>query len=958
LGAQFCPGCGRPVKPLKGTQVHESGLKPRTDQPLGANSITDTQSDLPEIAKFLPQRYRPERLIGQGGMGTVYLCHDQALERPVAIKIMTDRYRSDPQGERRFMREARAQAIVNHPNVATVLNFGVSPEGRPFLVMEYLEGKDLRAVLRDETLLEPMRACDLLRQACDGLDEAHTAGLVHRDMKPSNIMIVRDHRGAPWVKILDLGLAKIVGGQTDLKSITMDTAGLLVGTPAYMSPEQVAGASVDGRADIYALGICFFEMLTGRLPFESETMEGWLYQHLHSIPARPSQFHPALTQYPVLDKLTLWMLAKQPSERPATAGELAAMLRHLIDHKLMEEPLRPAKRSGPRPALAFEDNPPNARKSDRTSSIESGLHPDPTVEMQRQIKAAEEEALRRRSTFNQLSTSADSSETGRDWSGAIDYWEQSITFSDKPDLVVARIQNCRRQMDFEEQLSKAGLSAESGDWEDFERTLTRLSSSVELSAKTGLKGTDARIEQARAVLPKRLIKAWLSLAKGKLGALPEGDLRQSLIERLGIAYAQTGDMASAVTVLQDTSRKLEARIVGLAQGVTAAVQNGHHEGLRPYLERVSAGASGLVDPSERGRAHLETGRAFTAYGDATAAAVAFQNALTAFSEANTKGIPMQAAVRRTNAGASRRGMIDMRSLALTSTHLTGAKAIRASFEAAVGVVAQAQAEAGLVDDSMATTSLIEDAWTLAQCLSQVAQALARTGRSLESERVAGKITFALPKMQAYRAIAVSRVYSGDLHSAEEMLKTITVPADRIAIHGLLAAAWALRNDNARAESRIADAIKTIADVTGARARFQALLSAAEPLLNAGYDKIAEPLITEASKLIDLVDDPAERLRSLLQMGQLKETAHNARLEATRTMIVSHKPTPAFIEMLKRAMVIWRQVRHGADRQECVERLGHSIAWGATPDLASEMLRTCRDETELALAYIGLSTGMA
>src|SRR5208283_895291 len=127
--------------------------------------------------------------------------------------------------------------------------------------MEYMQGEDLRAILRREKMIEPALACEYLAQTSDGLEEAHSAGLIHRDLKPSNLMIVKDHRGLPQVKILDLGLAKIIGGQTDLKSVTVDTAGMLIGTPAYMSPEQVAGASVDGRADLYAMGVVFFEML-------------------------------------------------------------------------------------------------------------------------------------------------------------------------------------------------------------------------------------------------------------------------------------------------------------------------------------------------------------------------------------------------------------------------------------------------------------------------------------------------------------------------------------------------------------------------------------------------------------------------------------------------------------------------------------------------------------------------
>ena len=250
------------------------------EEPL-ADPGCQTQAELPKLAEILPARYKPIRKVGEGGMGSVYQCLDLALARPVAIKVMTERYRADPQGEWRFTREARAQAIVNHPNVATVLNFGVSVEGRPYLVMEYLEGQDLRALLRRVKLLEPLQACDLLRQTCEGLAEAHSVGLVHRDLKPSNLMIVRNHRGQPWVKILDLGLAKIMRSQTDGQSAVLDTMGFLVGTPAYMAPEQVAGGDIDGRADLYSMGVVLFEMLTGRLPFQSETLEGWLYQHVH-----------------------------------------------------------------------------------------------------------------------------------------------------------------------------------------------------------------------------------------------------------------------------------------------------------------------------------------------------------------------------------------------------------------------------------------------------------------------------------------------------------------------------------------------------------------------------------------------------------------------------------------------------------------------------------------------------
>jgi serine/threonine protein kinase/tetratricopeptide (TPR) repeat protein len=920
-------------------------------------SPTETHADINEICQFLPPRYQPVRKLGQGGMGTVYQCLDKALERQVAIKIMTDRYRSDPQGERRFMREARAQAIVNHPNVATVLNFGVSPEGRLFLVMEYLEGQDLRSIIRQEKILDPIRACDLLRQTCEGLEEAHNGGLVHRDLKPSNLMVVKDHRGSAWVKILDLGLAKIVGGQTDLKSITVDTAGLLIGTPAYMSPEQVTGSTVDGRADIYSLGVVFFEMLTGHLPFESETMEGWLYQHLNTKPPPPSKVNPAIANYPQLDQIVLWMISKQPHERPKTAGELAVMLKRMIERKLMDETVPRAKKSGPRPALSFEDNPPARGSGPRPAMLQ--IHdvppppPDPgQVPVEDPAPSGGTELMRQRILeYGQCVKAAEKLEGERNWQEALETWQKAAGMTDDPDKARERAEVCRREISLQSQFSVIDEAVSTGSWEKAEHMLQRLSA---------VRANDPRVEQMKARLPKRLVTAWLTLAKDRINSLPEGDLRQALLERLGIAYAQAGNMNEALNILQGASRKIESRVVGLAQAIVEAIQHGHTDGLRPYLERVSGAAMSLTDPAERGRANLEVGLAYTAYGDQGGAATAFQNALTAYSEAHTKGVPMQSFSRRNASGMLRRPSAEMmRSIALsTTTNLNSPKSVKASWEAAVGVVAQAQADAGLVEDSLATAALIEDPWTLSHSLSQVAQVLAKTGRSVEAERVTAQITFSLPKTQALRALAVSRIYRGDLNGAEETFKSINTPGDRILLQGLLATAWSLRGDKGRAEFRVTEAIKSISDVVGARARFQALVGAIEPLLNAGFHDLAEPLVRDAAKLVDLIDDAAERLRSLLQMAQVQENARSARFSATRTMVFSNQPAPALIDVLRRALVILRQVRPGPDRFECVERLSYNIGTASMPVLASELLGASRDEAECAVIYIGLSSGVA
>ena len=170
-------------------------------------------------------------------------------------------------------------------------------------------------------------------------------------------MIVKDHRGQLLVKILDLGLAKMVGGQTDLLTITMDTANQLIGTPAYMSPEQVTGANVDSRADIYSMGVVFYEMLAGRLPFESESLPGWLYQHLHELPESITAINPDLEKVPHITRLPMWMLEKRPEDRPQTAGEIASILKSILAGKGTETPLPGSREGAPRRAGSSAHNP-------------------------------------------------------------------------------------------------------------------------------------------------------------------------------------------------------------------------------------------------------------------------------------------------------------------------------------------------------------------------------------------------------------------------------------------------------------------------------------------------------------------------------------------------------------------------------------------------------------------------
>jgi hypothetical protein len=673
----------------------------------------------------------------------------------------------------------------------------------------------------------------------------------------------------------------------------------------------------------------------------------------------------ALSKFPQLDQVVLWMLSKQPHERPKTAGELALMLRRMLEKKLIDDNPPKAKKSGPRPSLAFEENPPARASGSRPSLLmisggpppppDAGAAPAPPPSPVVPLSGPGTDMLqRRRVEYGEVCKSAQKAESERNWDEALNAWEKAAELAEDPVDARTRAENCRREISMQSQLSVVDEAVLSGNWEKAEHVLVRLSA---------VRAKDPRIEQIRARLPKRLIQSWLNLAKTRIEKLPEGDLRHALTERLGIAHAQAGNMQEAVTVLHAASPKTETRVVGMAQAIVESVHHGHLEGLRPWLDTASAAAAGLADPAERGRASLEVGLAFSAYGDHGAAGQAFHNALNSYSEANTKGIPMHALSRRTSTGVLRRPSMEMmRSIAtssvVTTTSIGGPKSVKASWEAAVGVVAQAQADAGLVDDSLASAALIEDPWTLAHSLSQVAQALAKTGRSVEAERVAGQISFSLPKMQALRALAVARVYRGDLAGAEEQYKSISTPADRIYLQGLLATAWALRGDKGRAEFRVLEVSKSIGDVVGARARFYALLSAIEPLLNAGFHDLAAKLISEASHLADLIDDPAERLRGLLQMASIQENARSTRFSATRTMVFGNQPDSGLAEVLRRSLMMWRQVRSGPDRFECGERLAYNVANASMPVLCSELLSACKDEAEAAIVYIGLSSGVS
>ncbi|MBA3496231.1 MAG: serine/threonine protein kinase [Gemmatimonadales bacterium] len=274
--------------------------------------------------------YRLGDLIGRGGMGEVYLAHHRMLARPAAIKLIRPETLAGADGTQaqvataRFRREAEAAARLKSPHTVQLYDFGVTEEGRLYLVMELLDGITLEALVHRDGSLPAGRVVHILRQVCESLEEAHDAGLVHRDIKPANIHLGRVGREHDFVKVLDFGLVKSFAGKNGDDSLA-SVAGMALGTPAFMAPELVHGDAVDGRADLYSLGCVAYFLLTGHLVFEAETAIQTILLHLQQEPVPPSR-RTENSVPPALEGLVVACLAKNPNGRPGSAAELGEAL--------------------------------------------------------------------------------------------------------------------------------------------------------------------------------------------------------------------------------------------------------------------------------------------------------------------------------------------------------------------------------------------------------------------------------------------------------------------------------------------------------------------------------------------------------------------------------------------------------------------------------------------------------
>jgi eukaryotic-like serine/threonine-protein kinase len=275
----------------------------------------DTTTQDPLVGHLLDGRYQVKSRIARGGMASVYLAMDTRLDRTVAVKVMHAGLAADQDFVARFIREAKSAARLSHPNVVAVFDQGTDGDA-VFLAMEYVEGHTLRDVLRERGRLTPREALDVLEPVLAALGAAHRAGIVHRDVKPENVLLADDGR----VKVADFGLARAVTASTS----TTAAAGVLIGTVSYLSPEQVERGVADPRSDVYAAGILLFELLTGDKPFAGDSPIQVAYRHVHEEVPAPSSRVPELA--PALDDLVRRATSREPDARPTDATRMLAEL--------------------------------------------------------------------------------------------------------------------------------------------------------------------------------------------------------------------------------------------------------------------------------------------------------------------------------------------------------------------------------------------------------------------------------------------------------------------------------------------------------------------------------------------------------------------------------------------------------------------------------------------------------
>lgn len=309
---KLCPECGMSF-PLDTQECGDDGTM-----------LQITKLD-PSIGAIFGERYELEAVIGSGGMSTVYRAKHRLMNKLVAIKLLDPRLVRQKTAVKRFQLEAQAASRLNHPNVIIVHDFGITPDDQPFMIMDFLTGRSLMDMLDEKPQVVPLRARQLFVQVASGLSHAHKCGVVHRDIKPNNIIIDIDHKGEEAVKIVDFGIAKVISDSANPQE-RLTRAGEFFGTTMYMSPEQCRGKDVDHRSDIYSLGCVMFETLTGLPPFEGDNDFDTIQMHLSAVPPAFRERRPDLAIPAEFEGIVRKALEKDLELRYQSMDELIADL--------------------------------------------------------------------------------------------------------------------------------------------------------------------------------------------------------------------------------------------------------------------------------------------------------------------------------------------------------------------------------------------------------------------------------------------------------------------------------------------------------------------------------------------------------------------------------------------------------------------------------------------------------
>jgi serine/threonine-protein kinase len=354
------------------------GVQARVEAAVAATrSRPSGQGGDPLIGMTIGGRFLVESRIGAGGMGVVYRARQVGMDRNVAVKMLLRELAHDEKVVQRFKIEALAVSRLSHPNTIRIFDFGQLDDGTLYFAMEFLEGRSLEQALRQDKAFPARRTLHVIGQIASSLTEAHKKGIVHRDLKPDNVFLTQVGNDEDYVKVLDFGVAKL--READARQGTLTQAGVIFGTPRYMAPEQCRSMAVDHRADLYAIGVIAYEMLTGQAPFEAENPLAILIQHVQEPPKPLAVVRPDIEVPEEVEALVMKCLEKAPGERFQTAGELAAEASRLATLMIgryekvifVEGPRKPTVASSSREAPTVVGAPGTPRKS-ATSGIIAG----------------------------------------------------------------------------------------------------------------------------------------------------------------------------------------------------------------------------------------------------------------------------------------------------------------------------------------------------------------------------------------------------------------------------------------------------------------------------------------------------------------------------------------------------------------------------------------------------------